>query len=74
MNKITFSDSSTELPKQQQQQQQLPKQNVSPTPENSENNEWQIKPRTYLLKGNKRPLSKMIRSAGIYYFVNINVF
>ena len=30
--------------------------------------EWSIKPRTYLLKGNKRPLSKMIRSAGIYFF------
>jgi len=29
---------------------------------------WEIKPRTYLLKGNKRPLSKMIRSAGIYFF------
>tara|TARA_R100000900_G_scaffold9852_2_gene9390 strand:+ start:2088 stop:2948 length:861 start_codon:yes stop_codon:yes gene_type:complete len=29
---------------------------------------WEIKPRTYLLKGNKRPLSKMIRSANIYYF------
>ena len=33
-----------------------------------EKNTWEIKPRTYLLKGNKRPLSKMIRSAGIYYF------
>ena len=31
-------------------------------------NTWEIKPRTYLLKGNKRPLSKMIRSAGIYFF------
>ena len=29
---------------------------------------WEVKPRTYLLKGNKRPLSKMIRSANIYYF------
>jgi hypothetical protein len=29
---------------------------------------WEIKPRTYLLKGKKRPLSKMIRSANIYYF------
>jgi len=33
-----------------------------------EKNDWTIKPRTYLLKGNKRPLSKMIRSAGIYFF------
>ena len=29
---------------------------------------WEIKSRTYLLKGKKRPLSKMIRSANIYYF------
>jgi len=29
---------------------------------------WEIKPRTYLLKGNNKPLSKMIRSANIYYF------
>ena len=31
-------------------------------------NTWEIKPRTYILKGNKRPLSKMIRSANIFYF------
>ncbi len=30
--------------------------------------EWEIKPRTYVLKRNKKPLSKMIRSANIYYF------
>ena len=29
---------------------------------------WEIKPRTYLLKGDKRPLSKMIKCANIYYF------
>ena len=29
---------------------------------------WEIKNRTYLLDGNKKPLSKMIKSAGIYYF------
>ena len=29
---------------------------------------WEIKPRTYLLRGKKRPLSKMIRSANIFYF------
>ena len=31
-------------------------------------NEWEIKDRIYLLKGNKRPLSRSIKSAGIYYF------
>ena len=30
--------------------------------------EWIIKPRTYFLKGGKRPLSKLIKSANIYYF------
>jgi hypothetical protein len=29
---------------------------------------WEIKPRTYILKSNHKPLSKMIRSTGIYYF------
>ena len=31
-------------------------------------NEWEIKDRMYLLKGDKKPLSRMIKSAGIYYF------
>ena len=30
--------------------------------------EWEIKDRVYYLKGNKKPLSYMIKSAGIYYF------
>ena len=30
--------------------------------------EWEIKDRTYYLKGKNTPLSYMIRSAGIYYF------
>ena len=30
--------------------------------------EWEIKDRMYYLKGNKKPLSRMIRSANIYYF------
>ena len=30
--------------------------------------EWEVKPRTYVLKRNKKPLSKMIKSANIYYF------
>jgi hypothetical protein len=31
-------------------------------------NTWEIKDRVYYLKGNKRPLSRMIRSANIFYF------
>jgi len=31
-------------------------------------NEWEIKDRLYILKGNKKPLSRMIKSASIYYF------
>ena len=30
--------------------------------------EWEIKDRTYYLKGKKKPLSYMVRSTGIYYF------
>ena len=31
-------------------------------------NEWELKDRIYYLKGNKKPLSRMIRSANIYHF------
>jgi len=31
-------------------------------------NEWEIKDRIYYLKGGKKPLSRSIKSAGIYYF------
>jgi hypothetical protein len=31
-------------------------------------NEWEIKDRVYLLKGNKKPLSRSLKSANIYYF------
>ena len=31
-------------------------------------NEWEIKDRTYLLKGGKQPLSRSIKSADIYFF------
>jgi hypothetical protein len=31
-------------------------------------NKWEIKDRTYYLKGNKRPLSYSIKSSGLYYF------
>ena len=30
--------------------------------------EWEIKTRTYLLKGEREPLSRMIKSSGIYWF------
>ena len=31
-------------------------------------NEWEIKDRVYYLKGKKKPLSRSVKSAGIYYF------
>ena len=31
-------------------------------------NTWEVKDRLYLLKGNKKPITYMIRSANIYYF------
>ena len=31
-------------------------------------NEWEIKDRMYFLKGGKKPLSRSIKAAGIYYF------
>ena len=42
-----------------------------PTPVIAKQNKvpsWEIKDRVYYLKGNKRPLSHTIKSAGIYYF------
>ena len=31
-------------------------------------NEWEVKDRLYKLKGNKKPISRSIKAAGIYYF------
>ena len=31
-------------------------------------NEWEVKDRLYILKGGKKPLSRSIKSANIYYF------
>ena len=31
-------------------------------------NEWEIKDRLYILRGSKKPLSRSIKSANIYYF------
>ena len=34
----------------------------------SPSNEWEIKDRVYLLKGGKKPLSRTIKAANVYYF------
>ena len=34
-------------------------------------NEWEIKDRIYYLKGNKKPLSRTIKSSNIYKFEHI---
>ena len=36
--------------------------------ENKPKNDWQIKDRVYYLKNNKKPLSRSIKSSGIYWF------
>ena len=41
------------------------KKEVKPEPKKDK---WEIKDRTYYLKGNKQPLSFQLRSSGIYYF------
>ena len=41
------------------------KKEVKPEPKKDE---WIIKDRMYVLKGNKRPLTRSIKSANIYYF------
>ena len=38
-----------------------------PTPKEKKDT-WEIKDRMYRLKGNKKPLSRMIKSANVYYF------
>jgi len=42
-----------------------PKVEAKPEPKKPD---WEIKDRVYHLKGGKKPLSKMIRSANVYYF------
>ena len=37
-------------------------------PKNKNVNNWEIKDRVYYLKGNKKPLSYMLKSSNIYYF------
>ena len=43
------------------------KKTVMESPEPKKNT-WELKDRIYYLKGNKRPVSRMIRSANLYYF------
>ena len=42
---------------------EVPKKPIKPTKP-----KWEIKDRTYFLKGRSKPLSRMIKSAGIYFF------
>ena len=42
--------------------EEKPRQRLKPS------NEWEIKDRLYILKGGKKPLSRSIKSANIYYF------
>jgi hypothetical protein len=41
---------------------EIPRERLKPS------NEWEIKDRAYYLRGNKKPLSRTIKSANIYYF------
>ena len=47
--------------------QQPKKQRKEPTYKKAEDG-WEIKDRVYYIKGRKKPLSQMIRSANIYWF------
>jgi hypothetical protein len=48
--------------------EQLKELNVKETPLQAPKNTWEIKDRTYFLIRNKRPLSYMLKSTGIFYF------
>ena len=51
---------------------ETPKPEPKPQPvvkkEEPKKNTWEIKDRIYYLKGNKKPLSRMLKSANIYWF------
>jgi len=50
---------------------ETPAPTPKPTPivvEKKQTNTWEIKDRVYYLKGNKKPLSRTIKAAGLYYF------
>ena len=54
-----------EIPQMEQTVVEAPIVKEKPQPKK---NKWEIKDRVYILKGDKRPLSKMIKSANIYWF------
>jgi hypothetical protein len=47
---------------------EVPKMEVKLETKPKSNNDWEIKDRIYRLKGSKKPLSRIIKSADIYYF------
>ena len=47
---------------------QKPQPKPTPVVEEKPKNTWEIKDRVYYLTGNKKPLSRSIRSTGIYWF------
>tara|TARA_R100000322_G_scaffold160218_1_gene121558 strand:- start:4 stop:846 length:843 start_codon:yes stop_codon:yes gene_type:complete len=47
---------------------EAPKVKVQKEPIKPKTPKWEIKDRVYYLKGNKKPLSRMIKSANIYWF------
>ena len=50
---------------------ETPAPTPKPTPivvEKKQTNSWEIKDRVYYLKGNKKPLSRTIKAAGLYWF------
>ena len=63
-DKITFSDSSKGLSKEET----TTKQKSFPTYEEAVHDGWEIKDRFYLLKGKDKPLSKLLKGCNIHYF------
>jgi hypothetical protein len=59
-----------EQPKVETMVMETPKVEVKPQPKKKTGPEdgWEIKDRVYYLKGNKKPLSRSIKSAGVYWF------
>jgi len=47
---------------------ETPKVEVPKEPTKPTEPKWEVKDRVYYLKGNKKPISRMIKSAGIYWF------
>ena len=47
---------------------EAPAPKPTPVVKQKPKNTWEIKDRLYYLKGNKKPLSRSIRSTGVYWF------